>query len=114
MKAVFYAKGGNLTVICAYSPAANSTPEIKDQFYEDISDLLSGISGIYYIGGDMNARLYNREEDEEEHENEIGPNCLWREQGHIKVVGTHEKTVCKEDTIENRTNFLALLTSFDQ
>ena len=91
MKAVFYAKGGDLTFISAYAPPANSLPE-KDQFYEDISDLLSGISGAYYIGGDMNARLYNREEKDEQ---AIGPYCLWREAGYINAVVTHDKQSAK-------------------
>ena len=76
MKAVFYAKGGDITFVCACAPLANRPPNKKDQFYEEVSDLLSGISGAYYIGGDMNARLYNREEEDER---VIGPHCLWRE-----------------------------------
>ena len=90
MKAVFYAKGGDLTFICAYALTANSLPDKKDQFYEDISDLLSGISGAYYIRGNMNARLYNRKEEDEQ---AIGPYCLWRAEGYIKAVDTHGKTI---------------------
>ena len=75
--------------------------EDKDKIYEELSDLIRGIRGIYHIGGDMNARLYNREEEDEL---EIGPYCQWKEPGYLKAVDTHGKTICKEGTLESRTN----------
>ena len=58
----------------------------KDQFCEELSDRLSGLSGAYYIRGDMNARFYNREEEDEQ---TVGTYCLWREAGYINTVDTH-------------------------
>ena len=58
----------------------------------------------------MSARLYNREEEDEQ---AIGPYCLWRKAGYIKAVDTHGKQGCKDDTLENRTNFLALLKAHE-
>ena len=58
----------------------------------------------------MNARLYNRKEEDEQ---SIGPHCLWREDGYIRAVDARGKTVCKDDSIENRTNFRAVLKAHE-
>ena len=41
---------------------------------------INEIKGIYYIGGDFNARIYNRREDEKE---VIGPYIIEREEGYV-------------------------------
>ena len=52
-------KAGFVNIISAYAPTLTSTPEAKDQFYEALQEIPSGIpssEGIYLLG-DFNARV---------------------------------------------------------
>ena len=73
-------KGGDLTFISAYSPTAVSDMEKKDEFYENITLAINEITGPLYIGGDMNARIWNRRVEDETH---IGEYFIERDAGYV-------------------------------
>lgn len=60
----------NLSVVCAYAPTLYATPEDKDLFYNQLSDLLSTIpsSNKILLLGDFNARVG--------HDDALWPDCL--------------------------------------
>lgn len=51
---------GYVNIISAYAPTVTSTPEAKDQFYEALEDVLSGISNseAIYLLGNFNAHIW--------------------------------------------------------
>ncbi|CAH2049808.1 unnamed protein product, partial [Iphiclides podalirius] len=52
-------KCGFVTLVSAYAPTLNSTPESKDQFYDRLKETIRGVHSTdrLYILGDFNARV---------------------------------------------------------
>ncbi|XP_030757469.1 craniofacial development protein 2-like [Sitophilus oryzae] len=73
-----------MIIIGVYAPYDSSDNNIKDDFYEDLNHVISGIRTSYdiIIAGDMNARVKSRENNEivgkyaEEVENDSGEMLL--------------------------------------
>ena len=61
------AEGGKLAFISAYAPTAAANSEHKELFYEHLTDAINQTQAQYYIGGDVNARIYNIKNNEKEH-----------------------------------------------
>ena len=84
-------------------PPANHRAAKKEAFYEELSRTVSGLHGIIYIGGDFNARMYERLEHERE---AIGEGILAR----VGYVTTQEKGKgIGDQTRENRDLFVDFL-----
>jgi hypothetical protein len=49
---------GGITFFSVYAPPADHKTSEKDKFYDDLTREINKTEGIYYIGGDFNARLY--------------------------------------------------------
>ena len=101
------ARGGEITFISVYAPPADHKVEEKHKFYDDLTKTIQEARGMVYIGGDFNARLYERLEHEKE---VIGPYILERK-GYIttqdKGKGVGDKTR------ENRDLFIDFLKTND-
>ena len=97
------AKGGNIGFIATYAPTAESNTEDKENFYDTLTMAINEIKGIYYIGGDFNARIYNRREDEKE---VIGQYIIEREPGYVA-------NKMNPDSLENRSMFISNLKSHE-
>jgi hypothetical protein len=60
------AAGGDLHFVSVYAPPADHSTKKKESFYEALSETVSDLHGMIYIGGDFNARMYERLEHEKE------------------------------------------------
>ena len=97
------AAGGDLHFVSVYAPPANHSTKKKESFYEALSETVSGLHGMIYIGGDFNARMYERLEHEKE---VLGEGILTRK-GYIT---TQEKGKgIGDQTRENRDLFIDFL-----
>ena len=95
MKITFEAQGADISFIAVYAPHSLHETETKESFYDALSDEISRTKGIYYIGGDFNARIHHvREVDKEV----CGPYILGR--------GLEYLNVMNESTKESRSLFL--------
>jgi exonuclease III len=61
------AKPTRLSIICAYAPTEDKTDTEKDEFYNELSDLLNSTPkcDLIYIGGDLNAKVGQARNGEE-------------------------------------------------
>ena len=87
MKATFQAQGSDISFIAAYAPHSLHDIEMKELFYNQLSDEVARTRGIYYIGGDFNARIHHvREVDVDV----CGPYILGRGLDYLNTM--HDKT----------------------
>ena len=67
--------GFDVTIITAYAPHSNDDTEMKENFYDNLSDEIMSTHGRYFVGGDFNARVhFVRETDTDV----CGPHILGR------------------------------------
>ena len=59
MKVTFQAQGSDISFIAAYAPHSLHDIEMNERFYNQLSDEIVRTRGIYYIGGDFNARIHH-------------------------------------------------------
>ena len=67
--------GSNIAFICGYAPHSGHTSGTKDDFYDLLQNMCNEISEPVYIGGDFNARLQHRYNNEREI---MGPHMFGR------------------------------------
>ena len=97
------AVGGDLHFVSVYAPPADHKLQKKEAFYDELSRTLGALHGIVYVGGDFNARIFERMEYEKE---VIGKHILPRE----GYVTTQEKGKgIGDNTRENRDLFVGFL-----
>jgi hypothetical protein len=95
MAATFDSTGSPLTFITAYVPHGGYNTEIKEDFYEDLSSEIPNTRGIFYIGGDFNARIHHvRDTDIDV----CGRNIIGRRMEYLNIMNENSK--------ENRALFL--------
>lgn len=97
------AAGGKIAFIAAYAPTAQANTEQKEKFYDTLTNAIGETQAIYYIGGDFNARIWNRREGEKE---QIGPNLISREADYVI-------NNMSEESKENRSLFLNFLQTHE-
>ena len=96
MKISFGAQCSPISFFCAYAPHSSYDMEYKEEFYNQLSDEIASTTGIYYIGGDFNARIHHvRDADKDV----CGPNILGR--------GLQYLMSMNDKTRENRDLFLS-------
>ena len=95
MKITFEAQGADISFLSVYAPHSTHDTETKEAFYDTLSDEVSRTKGIYYVGGDFNARIHHvRESDKEV----CGPHILGRGLGYLNIMN--------DSTKESRSPFL--------
>ena len=78
--------GFDVTIITAYAPHSNDDTEMKENFYDNLSDEIMSTHGRYFVGGDFNARIhFVRETDTDA----CGPHILGRGMEYLN--GMNEK-----------------------
>ena len=80
MRIMFNTRPFKLTIISAYAPHAQLSQQVKDKFYDHLTNLVEGHSrsSLTIVAGDFNAKLHDRIEGEE---NTIGENIKCRRKG---------------------------------
>ena len=99
--------GGGIDIFGVYAPTADQTSETKDNFYNNLTQAVNNCKGAVYIGGDFNARMYERLEHEKE---EIGKNLIERK-GYVTAQEAG-RGICA-NTRENRDAFISFLKTHD-
>ena len=99
--ALFLANPVPLLILSVYAPTAAAEPDIKDTFYQDISEIIAENGGaIIVILGDFNARILT----DPGLPRHVGPN-IFR--------GEHPLGTYSEEVLDNRERFLDFLLQQD-
>eukprot|EP00929_Paragymnodinium_shiwhaense_P102580 TRINITY_DN6578_c0_g1_i1.p1 TRINITY_DN6578_c0_g1~~TRINITY_DN6578_c0_g1_i1.p1 ORF type:complete len:1328 (+),score=-43.05 TRINITY_DN6578_c0_g1_i1:198-3986(+) len=88
--------------ICAYAPTAEKDPSIKEEFYQQLEELIiADTACTTYVLGDFNARVIKKEKDEDGEL--LGP--------HTFNDGSQNPKNLRPHTLENREAFIRLCTN---
>ena len=96
------AKGMNIAFVCCYAPHSGHLTETKESFYDSLQNLINELKDVVHIGGDFNARLQHRYNNET---NILGPHIFGRGRAYLEGVST--------GTRENRDMFVDFCTAND-
>ena len=93
----------DITFLSTCAPTADSKEKDKDSFYGCLAKTIEEEKGnILYIGGEFNARLYERQTHEKE---EIGKHIIERKRYLLDGI--------TENTRDNRNRFMEFLKTYD-